>query len=108
MGWIVIDSYFRLNGFSLITISYWADYNRMTDLLRNTYTLIAGVITVCTLGSFGGVSLYIIQQGFADQERHAADIAMLKSVALLREERDNHQSAEISQLRDDIKELRRK
>lgn len=78
----------------------------MTDLLRNTYTLIAGVVTVCTLGSFGGVSLYIIQQGFADQERHAEDIAFLKSVALSRGERIAYNKIEIDRLRQAVDEIK--
>lgn len=39
----------------------------MSELLKNSYTLATAIVLVSSLGSFGGVSLYIIQRGFADQ-----------------------------------------
>lgn len=81
----------------------------MPDLLKNTYTLIACIVTVCTLGSFGGVSLYIIQEGFADQSKQQEEIALLKSVALSRAELIKYNSREIDRLRvavDDLRESR--
>lgn len=48
----------------------------MSDVLKNIYTLATAIVLVCSLGSFGGVSLYIIQKGFADQKEitHRLDL----------------------------------
>lgn len=85
----------------------WIKY-LMTDLLRNSYTLIAGVVTVCTLGSMGGVSLYIINQGFADQRDVKRRVDTLESVLPSRAEIDRYHEKELKRLELEIKELEAK
>lgn len=74
----------------------------MPELLKNTYTLIAAIVAVCTLGSFGGVSLYIINTGFANQTDLIKRVAFLESVSLSRAERDKYHTNEINRLKDNI------
>ena len=72
----------------------------MPDILKNTYTLIAAIVTVCTLGSFGGVSLYIIQQGFADQKHLSLRVSELESITLSKSEQIKMIIIEQNRIRD--------
>lgn len=64
----------------------------MSEYLKNTYTLAAGIVMVCTLGSMGGVSLYIINRGFADQEKILKRLSVLEiSDARQQEAAKNHE-----------------
>jgi 3-hydroxyisobutyrate dehydrogenase-like beta-hydroxyacid dehydrogenase len=54
----------------------------LSELLRNTYTLATAIVLVCSLGSFGGVSLYIIQRGFADQREIMARLNQVEDRTL--------------------------
>ena len=77
----------------------------MNELVRNAYTLVAGVVTVCTLGSLGGVSLYIINEGFADQRDLRRRVDTLESVLPSRAEIDRYHERELKRLETEIKEL---
>lgn len=77
----------------------------MSELLKNTYTLAAGIIMVCTIGSMGGVSLYIINQGFADQEKLMQRVSALEISDARREESARNHEKIHDKLEDSINRI---